>query len=48
MRIEIKIEGDHAKSLESLIGKKIRIREAVVLASFLSGTVAELDIEVLE
>ena len=48
MKIEIKIEGDHAKNLASLIGKKIRIREANVLACFLSGAVAELDIEVLE
>lgn len=48
MKIEIKIEGDHAKNLASIIGKKIRIREVIVLASFLSGAVVELDIEVLE
>lgn len=48
MKIEIKIEGDNAKNLESIIGKKIRIREANALAIFLSGAVVELDIEVLE
>ena len=48
MKIEIKIEGDNAKNLSGLIGKKIRIRTADILACFLSGTVVELDIEVLE